>query len=97
MQGYRKSSLIYEGMTGLPPVSGGRRRWTPLKDRPMLSFQQKARVETRWQGREGPPPLPPMEGESRDDTCGIPLSYKRRTLPTKRGGWGEKKEKKGTL
>jgi hypothetical protein len=27
-----------------------------------------------------------MEGEGRDGTCGIPLSYKRRTLPTKKRG-----------
>jgi hypothetical protein len=92
MQGCRKSSLIYEGMTGLPPVSGGRRRWAPLKDRPMLSFQQKAQVETRWEEGEGPLPLPPMEGEGRGGVCGIPLSYKRRTLPT-----GERRGARRTL
>jgi hypothetical protein len=41
------SSLIYEGMTGLSPVSGGGRRWVPLKDRLLLSFRAKARIEAR--------------------------------------------------
>jgi len=30
------SSLIYEGMTGLSPVSGGGWRWVPLKDLALL-------------------------------------------------------------
>jgi hypothetical protein len=73
-------------MTGLSPVSGEGRHWAPLKDKLWFSFQAKARVEfqSRWGGS------PPEKRVGRGGACGIPLRYKRRTLPTEKEDDSEK-------
>ena len=51
------SSIIYEGMTGSSPVSGGGRRRASLKNRLLLSFWEKARYEAQ-RSEVGSPPSP---------------------------------------
>ncbi len=78
------SPFIYEGMTGLSPVSDEGRRRVPLKKRLLLSFREKAQFEAQKKKGGVGFPSPPLR-IGRGGTCGIPLSYKKRTLPTEKG------------
>ena len=61
-------------------VSGGGRRWTPPRGRQPPCFRLKAWIVT-WPESGGPPY---GGGVGRNGACGIPLDYKRRTLPIER-------------
>ena len=62
----------------MSPVSGGGLRWGPPEDERVLRFRSKA-----WAAIQPRPEWAPLQGgERRGSACGIPLNYKRRTLPS---------------
>jgi hypothetical protein len=62
-------------------MSGEGLRWGPLEDRRVLRLRPKA-----WAAVQSRPMWAPLQrGERRGGVCGIPLNYKRRTLPGEQG------------